>query len=190
MQFPKDAEAAKISDEFMLGDELLAAPFYDTGNSRSVYLPMGIWTRLSDNQVFPGKRVVKIAASGDDDLPLFCRTGTILPVGSNPTRLHYFPRLGAEFFLFESDLEDYSQVHAAPAGDFLRLEIESRKDRDYEWVVHHIGRPRKIEALTERANLDAIRAGGWYYDARQRNLHVRMFARAGEGQIVNISVSF
>ena len=38
--------------------------------------------------------------------------------------LHYFPKLGGEFFLLEGDIAEYSQVHAAPALDFMRLEIE------------------------------------------------------------------
>ena len=170
----------------MLGDELLATPIYEATNFRSVYLPMGIWTRLSDNKVFPGKRVITIEA-GDGTLPLFSRNGSVLPIGSNPMTLHYFPRLGGEFFLFENDLEDYSQVHAAPAGDFLRLEIESRKDRNYQWVVHHTDRPRKVEGCSEVQRVNLLRAGTWFYDARNRNLHVRRLVRAGEDVIVNVS---
>ena len=34
-------------------------------------------------------------------------------------------------------------------ADFLRLEIESRKDRDYEWIVHHVDRPAKLEDYKE-----------------------------------------
>ncbi len=186
MHYPKDAEAAKVSDEFMLGDELLVAPIYGIGSSRSVYLPMGLWTRLSDNQVFPGKGVITIEAHGSE-LPLFSRNGAVVPVGSNPMSLHYFPRLGGEFFLFENDLEEYSQVHAAPAGDFLRLEIESHKDRAYEWVVHHIDRPKSVEGFAEVRSAGLLRAGSWFYDVRNRNLHVRTLTRAGEDRIINVS---
>jgi alpha-glucosidase (family GH31 glycosyl hydrolase) len=190
MQFPKDAEAAKVGDEFMLGDELLVAPIYAAQNSRSVYLPMGIWTRLRNNEVFQGKRTVALNAE-PDELPLFSRNGAILPLGSNPMTLHYFPRLGGEFFLFESDLEEYSQVHAGPAGKLMRLEIESKKDRDYEWIVHHLNRahrvaegPAEYVEVTDRAEL---RPGAWLYDGRNGNLHVRVRARAGGDEIVSIS---
>ena len=27
----------------------------------------------------------------------------------------------------------------------MRLEIESKKDRDYQWVVHHVERPSSVE---------------------------------------------
>jgi hypothetical protein len=192
MQFPKDAEAAKASDEFMLGDELLVAPIYETGKPARVYLPMGIWTRLSDDRVFPGKQVITIEGK-PSELVLFSRNGSILPLGSEPMTLHYFPRLGAEFFLFESSLEDYSQAHAAPAGDLLRLEMESKKGRYYEWIVHHVERPRKVVAggvefgeVTSRELLRR-RPSGWLYDSPNKNLHVWMFGSEGQDDIVSIS---
>jgi hypothetical protein len=190
LQFPKDLEAAKVSDEFMLGDELLIAPIYQTPNSRPVYLPMGIWTRLSNNQVLQGKRTITIDAA-PGELPAFSRNGAILPLGSDPMKLHYFPRLGGEFFLFENDLAEYSQVHAGPAGDFMRLEIESKKDRDYEWIVHHLDRPRRIVAGADEIvaveKPESLRRGAWYYDAASKNLHVRVLGHAGGDEIVNIS---
>jgi hypothetical protein len=190
MQFSKDPEAAQVNDEFMLGDELLIAPIHEDRNSRSVYLPMGIWTRLSDNQVFQGKRTIAIDAAAGE-LPAFSRNGAVLPLGSNPMKLHYFPRLGGEFFLFESDLGEYSQVHAGPAGDYMRLEIESKKERDYQWIVHHLDRPRRIAAggveFAEVAAEDRLRPGAWFYDAPSKNLHVRVVGRAGGDEIVNIA---
>ena len=192
MQYPKDAEAAKATDEFMLGDELLVAPIYEGKSSRTLYLPMGIWTRLSDNRVFPGRRVITIEGK-PGELVLFSRNGSILPLGWEPMTLHYFPRLGGEFFVFENEPQDYSQMHAAPAGDFLRLEIESRKDRYYEWILHHVDRPRKIVAggvdFAEAANRQRLRLmpGGWFYDSPTGNLHVWMLGSAGKDDIVTIS---
>jgi len=190
MQFSKDSEAAKVNDEFMLGDELLIAPIHQAQNSRSVYLPMGIWTRLSNNQVFQGRRTIVIDAAAGE-LPAFSRNGAIVPLGSSPMKLHYFPRLGGEFFLFESDLSEYSQVHAGPAGDYMRLEIESKKERDYQWIVHHLDRPRRIASGgVEFAPVEAedrLRPGAWFYDAPNKNLHVRIVGRAGGDEIINIS---
>jgi hypothetical protein len=192
MQFPKDAEAAKAGDAFMLGDELLVAPIYEAQTSRSLYLPMGIWTRLSDNRVFPGRRTITIEGKAGE-LVLFAHNGSILPLRWEPMTLHYFPRLGGEFFVFESEPQDYSQMHAAPAGDFMRLEIESRKDRYYEWILHHVERPRKVVAggveFGEAANRQRLRLmpGGWFYDSPNGNLHVWMLGSAGKDDIVTIS---
>jgi len=177
-QFPNDLECARHSDQFMLGDELLVAPVYTPDGRRSVYLPQGIWTHLRSNQSHRGKQIVSIRAAADE-LPLFARNGSIVPLVSQAEdsriELHYFPRLAGEFFIFETDLEDYTQVHAAPAGEYIRLEIESKKTRDYEWVVHHLDRPREVSR------------GQWRYDEAGRNLHVRCRVEAGEDHIINIS---
>ena len=192
MQFPKDADAAKATDEFMLGDELLVAPIYEGQSSRSMYLPMGIWTRLNDNRVFPGRRAITVEGK-PGEMVLFSRNGSILPLGWEPMTLHYFPRLGGEFFVFEDEPQDYSQMHAAPVGDLMRLEVESRKDRHYEWILHHVDRPRKVVMsgveFQEALNRHQLRlqAGGWFYDSPNGNLHVWMPGKAGQDNIVSIT---
>jgi hypothetical protein len=91
----------------------------------------------------------------------------------------------------EGDIAEYSQVHAAPAGDIMRLEIESKKDRDYQWVVHHVERPSGVEfedrTYREVAVLSALTDGTWFYDARQKNLHIRVKVKAGEDCILNLN---
>jgi hypothetical protein len=136
MQFPKDVDAAKATDEFMLGDELLVAPIYEGQSSRSLYLPMGIWTRLNDNRVFPGRRVITIEGK-PGEMVLFSRNGSILPLGWDLNDAALLSALGRRVLCIRDEPQDYSQMHAAPAGDVMRLEIESRKDRYYEWILHH-----------------------------------------------------
>lgn len=190
VQYPRDPEAGKYGDQFMFGDELLVAPIVTPDNRRSVYLPMGVWTNLRTNEQFKGRQVIPIEAAADE-LPLFSRNGAVVPLGSDPMELHYFPKLGGEFFLFEADLGEYSQVHAAPAGDFMRLEVESKKDRTYQWVVHHVDRPRSLEMagsrLREVTGRRELGPGLWFHDKGLRNLHVMMQARSGTDHIVNIS---
>lgn len=180
LQFPRDPEAGRRADQFMLGDELLVAPLLGEENRRAIYLPSGSWTRLRTNQVFPGRQEISIDAE-PDELPLFSRNGAIVPLGSEPMELHYFPKLGGEFFLFEPDGAEYSQVHAAPAGDLMRLEIESKKNREYEWIVHHVDPPRRV-----LSNGEDLLGSSWRYDSRLRNLHVRVLALRGEDRIINL----
>jgi hypothetical protein len=105
--------------------------------------------------------------------------------------LHYFPSLAAEFFLLENDPEDWTQVHAAPAADIMRLEIEAKKARDYQWVVHHIERPSEVgfegRKFGEAASAAALMDRTWFYDAAQKNLQVRVRVAAGEDCIINLS---
>ena len=92
--------------------------------------------------------------------------------------LHYYPKLGAEFFIWEPDLAEVTQVHAAPALDYARVEIESKKDRLYEWVLHHTPAVLEVSEVSEgaagpyRKVADAARMapGTWRYDAAARQL--------------------
>jgi hypothetical protein len=188
-QFAEDPECARHADEFMLGDEMLVAPIYDATGKRSLYLPQGVWTNLDTNEVLPGRRTIAVETQS---LPVFARNGTIVPLASpGGMALHYFPKLGAEFFLLEQDLGEYSQVHAAPAADIVRLEIESKKDRDYQWVVHHIDKPAEVgfEAAKYRqvGALEEMADRTWFYDAALKNLQVRVRAKAGEDCIINLA---
>jgi hypothetical protein len=194
MQFPKDAVAARHSDEFMVGDELLVVPVLGVNEMVRVYLPQGIWTDLRTNQVYPGRQEIMVHAV-PEQLPIFTRNGTILPLAPEapgaPLELHYFPKLGAEFFLFEEDLADVSQMHAAPAGEFLRLESESLKARTYEWIVHHTPACRKVTLGDTELVGVGVRArlapGTWYYDPAAENLYIVVSAAAGGDEIVNVS---
>jgi hypothetical protein len=124
-------------------------------------------------------------------LPVWAKNGSIVPLDSRGSMgLHYFPNNGGEFFLLEGDIADYSQVHASPALDFYRLEIESKKDRDYQWVVHHVERPATVgfneTKYRETQRQAELEDRSWWWDAQQKNLHIRLKVKAGEDAIVNI----
>ncbi|MGA2270188.1 MAG: hypothetical protein ABSH44_17085 [Bryobacteraceae bacterium] len=187
-QFPDDAECARHADEFMLGDEMLVAPIYEPGGKRGVYLPRGMWTNLETNEVSQGRRAITVETKS---LPVFARNGSIVPLDSAAgIALHYFPTLAAEFFLLESDIGDYTQVHAAPAGDIMRLEIEAKKDHDYQWVVHHVEKPAEVGfqnvKYRETASPGAMVSGTWFYDAARKNFEVRVHVKAGEDCVINL----
>ncbi len=194
LQYPADKLAGTFADQFLVGDELLAAPVYSESGRRSVYLPMGNWTELRTNRVYPGRQRIEIEASAEA-IPLFLRNGSILPLESEspggPMELHYTPRLAAEFFLYEADISRYSQLHAAPALDLMRLEIDSQKARGYEWVVHHLPLPRQVttgdEVYTEVPERRRLRPGAWFYDRERGNLHVEVSAPAGRKRVTHIA---
>jgi hypothetical protein len=189
LQVPDDREGAFHADEFLLGDEMLVAPFYEPGDQRSVYLPRGNWTNLETNELTQGPRSITVKS---DSLPVFARNGAIVPLDAAAgMALHYFPKAPGEFFLLEGDIAEYSQVHAAPALDIMRLEIESRKDRDYHWVVHHVERPASVQFedrwYKEVAVFSALADRTWFYDARHKNLHLRVKVKSGENCIINLN---
>lgn len=151
MQYSKDAAAAARLDQFMLGDELLVAA------GTEAYLPMGLWTDLRTGVVHQGRQTLPVAPAAG--VPIFARNGTIVPfeLPGGVFELHYFPRLGAEFFFSEPGDALPSQVHAGPAAGVLRLEIESRVKRKYEWVVHHVSSATAIEPSSVQSRYDPVR---------------------------------
>jgi len=190
-QFPSDAAAADAEDQFLLGDELLIAPHID-GQHRKIYLPQGQWTDLETNRIHRGRQTIERLPVSDRPA-MFARNGAILPLETpGAVELHYFPKLGGEYFIYELEQGEITQVHASPAGDYLRLEIEERHGRQYEWVIHNIRRPVGIESQGVRfphhptSNLPV---GAWRYDSVRSNLHVRVRLQAGDSIIVNCAFS-
>jgi hypothetical protein len=187
-QFPGDPAAARHTDEFLLGDEMLIGPILDPGDKRLVYLPRGTWTNLDTNEAVKGPATIEVTTKS---LPVWAKNGAIVPLDSRGSiGLHYFPKSGGEFFLLETGVGDYTQVHASPALDFYRLEIESKTERDYQWVVHHVEKPSAVgfEKITYR---EVPRQGEledrcWWWDGAQKNLHVRLRVKTGEDAIVNV----
>ena len=62
--FPEDAAAWEIDDEYMLGRSLLVAPVLVPGaKGRSVYLPRGRWRALFDGRLYEGKTEIDVPCS-------------------------------------------------------------------------------------------------------------------------------
>ena len=179
---------------FMLGDEVLLAPVVAPGVRRSLHLPRGLWTDLRTNVEYMGNRAIEVDAP-TGQVPAFARNGAILPLARNQAmELHYFPSLGGEFFLWEPSRSANSQFHAAPAGDFTRVEIESQVERTYEWVIHHTKRPSKVEegaaSYQPVRQRSSLKPGAWWHDRARHDLHIVVHANAGDDKIVNISFSY
>lgn len=63
LAFPEDRATWSISDQYLLGDEILVAPVLEEGaTSRSVYLPAGEWFHLFTGERFDGGTTVEVDA--------------------------------------------------------------------------------------------------------------------------------
>ncbi len=189
----EDPAARNRSGEFKLGDELLVAPILGPGAALTVYLPRGEWTDLGSGQTYKGRQEIRVPPRAGQ-MAMFAKNGTIVPLrpeSGDVLELHYFPDLGAEFFLFEEDDQDISQFHAAPAGDLMRFEIESRANRVYDWVIHKPGLCRKVDgggveygSVAERKQLTP---GHWYADPSRKLLRIRVRSVAGGDEVVHVT---
>jgi alpha-glucosidase (family GH31 glycosyl hydrolase) len=76
LQFPTDAKAAGVTQQWMLGPDILVAPVVVEGaTSRSVYFPAGCWREPSTGLVVHGPRSRSVRAPLTV-LPYFLRCGT------------------------------------------------------------------------------------------------------------------
>jgi len=188
IQFPRDAGSDQHPDLFMLGDEFLLAPVIARGDKRRVDLPRGLWTDLRTNKEYRGNQRIEIDAP-PGRVPMFARNGSVFPIAQrNRMELHYIPSLGGEFFLWEPEFGENSMFHAAPAADELRVEIETKVTRTYQWVLHHTRAPRQVgeEGADYRrvASRSVLRPGTWWHDAERNNLHILLRAAGGSDRIV------
>ena len=114
MDFPTDAVAREVKDEFLFGPSLLVCPVIQPKvRSRVVYLPAGtrwidFWTGVS----YPGGSTVK-ADAPISRIPIFVRAGAIVPMGplmqyvdekpTDPTEIRIFPGASGSFTLYEDE---------------------------------------------------------------------------------------
>ena len=54
VEFPHDAGAWLVEDEYMYGSQLLVAPLLESGSSRTAYLPKGKWIDYQSGKVYEG----------------------------------------------------------------------------------------------------------------------------------------
>jgi alpha-glucosidase len=112
MEFPRDPTVANMSDQWLMGKGLMAAPILSTGTQRSVYLPAENWYVFDTNTSLSGSRTIQ-ATAHLDQIPVFVGERTILPLGpviqhtdqlpGGPLELQVYPGKNATFTLVEDD---------------------------------------------------------------------------------------
>ena len=112
MTYPGDAKASNLTDEWLMGPGLLAAPVLNAGGSRTVYLPADSWFIFGTNQVEAGPQTLTVNEKLDQ-IPVYVRAGTILPLGpvvqstselsTEPLEVQIYPGKNASFDFVEDD---------------------------------------------------------------------------------------
>lgn len=122
-EFPADPSSANVTDEWMVGDSILAAPVLTQGvTTRDVYLPPGTWFNFASGKQYEGGQTVSIPVDSVNwsDLPLFVRSGSIVAMGpvlqstNDPPppemTLHIWPdkNRAASFRVYDDDGHTYA----------------------------------------------------------------------------------
>ncbi|MFT4112433.1 TIM-barrel domain-containing protein [Silvibacterium sp.] len=133
MDFPEDAKAGEIKDEYMLGPAFLVAPVTDQGaTTREVYLPAGSdWYNYWTNEKLHGGQTVTVQAP-IDTIPLFVRAGSILPLGAPVLStkekqaiagVKVYPGADASFTLYDDD--GTTEAYEKGAAQITKLEWDN-----------------------------------------------------------------
>jgi alpha-D-xyloside xylohydrolase len=130
MDFPNDAAARAVKDEYLFGKAFLVAPVYkNLARSRPVYLPAGAdWYDFHTGTKQAGG--VKLdAAAPLARMPLYVRAGSIVPVGPDvqytadkpgaPLTLLVFTGTDGSFDYYEDDGVSYGYER----GEFARIPL-------------------------------------------------------------------
>lgn len=206
LEYQDDHNVYDITDEYLLGDNLMVCPVTTKGaRTRVVYLPEGTWYNYWTGERYTGKRYLTVPCPLDE-IPLFVRAGGIIPtqpvmqyVGENPVdtiALDIYPGAGGSFPLYQDDGHTLGYQHGAYA--LTRFTCETTTDglvirapksegsfrvsgMHYALRIHLPGAP---EAVT--LNAGVIQEGrpgshaGWHYDASDHLLLVYPPQPAGE----------
>ncbi|MGC2620032.1 MAG: glycoside hydrolase family 31 protein [Acidobacteriaceae bacterium] len=133
--FPADAKALDINNEYMFGPALLVAPVTTAGaTARDVYLPAGAeWYDFWTGQRYAGGQVVHRDAPLET-LPLYVRAGSIVPMGPEEDYTGEYPKAPIELRIYpgrDGDAEIYSDdglTYDYEKGQFSWLPISWNDD--------------------------------------------------------------
>jgi alpha-D-xyloside xylohydrolase len=130
MDFRGDPVAADISDEYMFGPAFLVCPVTQPkATSRDVYLPAAGWVNFWTGETMPAGKRANVAAL-QDQIPLFVRAGSILPLGpdvqyarekpADQPELRVYRGADGSFTLYEDEGDSYRYEQGAYATIPLR----------------------------------------------------------------------
>lgn len=138
-EFPNEQQLVHVSDQFTLGESLLAAPvLVQNATTRTVTLPgldadttleqpqtIPSWFVFNSTETYAGHQNLSLSGLTLSDFPLFVRGGSILPlapVGAQyvaesqtmgPLEVHVYSGANAQFVLVEDDGETTGYATAA-----------------------------------------------------------------------------
>ena len=96
---------------------MLAAPILNTGGTRNIYLPNDKWYDFNTSQAIQGPKTIAVTKALDE-IPVYVRAGTILPVGpviqhseevtDAPLEIRIYPGKNGIFKMTEDDGVSYN----------------------------------------------------------------------------------
>lgn len=174
LDYPFDENLYDITDQFLLGREILVAPVMEEGTKeRRVYLPEGEWINFWTDEIYQGSQSITVDAPLEI-LPLFIKKGSIIPMAPNamnvdeqktlPINIHlYLDQIG-EFNLYDDDgiSTSYLQYSSENITRFkynlvkteLTLQWENLKQSGLNFTIHLCTKPQMVLVNNQELKFD------------------------------------
>lgn len=81
MDYTGDKKVRPISNQFMIGQSIMAAPTTMDSSSRAVYFPEGVWYDYYTKKQYQGGQYYTLDIP-TDRLPIFAKSGSIIPIAT------------------------------------------------------------------------------------------------------------
>lgn len=175
MDFPEDARAREVNDQYLFGRAFLVAPVHQhRARSRQVWLPQGAdWYDFNTGARHGGGQAVT-ADAPLNRMPLFVRAGSIVPTGpaiqhtaeapDGPITLNVYVGADGSFELYE----DEGTTYGYERGEFVRTPIDWDQASGTLTIGERRGAyPGMVQSRTFHVRfIDGAGAAPWNVDAR------------------------
>ncbi|WP_106814839.1 alpha-xylosidase [Microbacterium timonense] len=115
LEFPDDPAVAYLDRQYMLGRDILVAPVFSATGEVEFYLPAGTWTNLLTGEEVPGGSWRR-EQHGFTSLPLYVRSGAVIPWGARTDRPDYDYLDGLRLRVFPGGEGSREVVVTTPEG--------------------------------------------------------------------------
>jgi hypothetical protein len=190
LEYPDDPNTlgAQAKYEFLTGSDFLVAPVYEDSDTRDgIYLPKGTWTDYWTGRTYQGPTTVNGYHAPLDTLPLFVKSGAIVPMWPKGTTSwqtrdrheldwDLYPKGDSDYTLYEDDGVTRGFAEGASATQRVSVSAAKRATevnvgaskgsyrdkpgaRSYRFTVHGESAPRQV-----LLNGRPLPASAWSYD--------------------------
>ncbi len=139
---PDNKALYDIYDTYLWGNQLLVAPVIDSGQGiRRVYLPKGEWIDFHTDKRYTGGQWIDMPVY-IDDMPVFVRAGTILPLAlpvsstdqysTETLELRFYPGEDDSTYTFVMYEDDGKTKGAYEKGAYELLTLKVRQEKE-QW---------------------------------------------------------
>ncbi len=196
LEYPNDPKTANLSDQFLIGDNILIAPILrpDT-NHRVVYLPHGDWVNYWNDEVIQGGTHILFEADLET-LPIFIKKGSMIGNGAikhstmvaeTNMKIHLYPNEHREitYNLYDDDGETFAYeegeyFHKKITCQLIQSDIQisihnentSFKPSWNEWtlVIHLLKKPIRVFVNGEKITDERLK-----YNSEKHTFSIKFY---------------